>query len=60
MMDKKNRMPKQITLFNMLNFRKQSAARFTSHQRLNPATGKLDTSFDIQNDAGYGFNDASE
>ena len=44
-----------MTNFNMLNFRRQSAPKFTSSQRLNKSTNKQETYFDIQNDAGYGF-----
>jgi len=44
-----------MTNFNMLNFRRQSAPKFTSSQRLSHATGKQETFYDIQNDAGYGF-----
>jgi len=39
----------------MLNFRSQSAAKFTSTQRLSKVTGKQETFYDIQNDAGYTF-----
>ena len=44
-----------MTKFNMLNFRKQSAGKFTSQQKQNPSTGKQETYYDVQNDAGYGF-----
>lgn len=44
-----------MTKFNMLNFRKQTSGKFTSQQKPNPSTGKQETYFDIQNDAGYGF-----
>lgn len=44
-----------MTKFNMLNFRKQSAPKFTAQQKLNPVTGKQDTVFDIVNDAGYSY-----
>ena len=44
-----------MTKFNMLNFRKQSEGKFTSQQKPNPSTGKQDTYYDVQNDAGYGF-----
>ena len=44
-----------MTNFSMLNFRRQSAPKFCSSQRLNKATNKQETYFDIQNDAGYGF-----
>jgi len=44
-----------LTNFNMLHFRRQSAPKFTSQQKSNPSTGKQETYYDIQNDAGYGF-----
>jgi len=44
-----------MTKFNMLNFRKQSEGKFTSQQKQNPSTGKQETYYDVQNDAGYGF-----
>jgi hypothetical protein len=44
-----------MTKFNMLNFRRQSEAKFVSTQRPNRETGKSETYYDIQNDAGYGF-----
>lgn len=52
---KKNMASYTMTKFNMLNFRKQSAAKFTSQQKMNQTTGKQETMFDIQNDAGYGY-----
>ena len=39
----------------MLNFRSQSAPKFMSSQRMSKVTGKQDTFYDIQNDAGYTF-----
>ena len=44
-----------MTKFNMLNFRKQSSPKFTSQQKLNSATGKQETVFDIVNDNGYPY-----
>jgi len=44
-----------MTKFNVLNFRKQSAPKLTSSQRVNKRTGKPETYHDIQNDAGYSF-----
>jgi hypothetical protein len=44
-----------ITKFNMLNFRRQTAANFVSTQRPNKETGKTETYYDIQNDAGYAY-----
>lgn len=44
-----------MTKFNMLDFRKQSEGKFTSQQKQNPSTGKQETYYDVQNDAGYGF-----
>ena len=41
--------------YAMLNFRSQSAPKFMSTQRLSKVTGKQDTFYDIQNDAGYTF-----
>jgi len=41
--------------YAMLNFRSQSAPKFTSTQRLSKVTGKQETFYDIQNDAGYTF-----
>ncbi len=41
--------------FSMLNFRTQGAMKFTESQRMNKATGKQDTYFDFQNEAGYGY-----
>ena len=39
----------------MLNFRSQSVPKFLSSQRMSKVTGKQDTFYDIQNDAGYTF-----
>ena len=44
-----------MTKFNVLNFRRQSAPKLTTSQRLNKRTNKQDTFHDIQNDAGYSF-----
>ena len=41
--------------FSMLNFRTQGDMKFAESQRLNKATGKQDTYFDFQNEAGYGY-----
>lgn len=41
--------------FSMLNFRTQGDMKFTESQRLNKATGKQDTYFDFQNEAGYNY-----
>lgn len=44
-----------MTKFNVLNFRRQSAPKLTTSQRLNKRTNKQETFHDIQNDAGYSF-----
>ena len=44
-----------MTKFNFLNFRKQSAPKFTSQLKTNPTTKKQETFYDVQNDSGYGF-----
>ena len=41
--------------FSMLNFRTQGDMNFTESQRLNKATGKQDTFYDFQNEAGYNY-----
>ena len=44
-----------ITKFNMLNYQKQSEPKFVEATRISRRTGKQETYFDVQNDAGYGF-----
>lgn len=44
-----------IANFFMMNFRKQTAAKFVANVRTNPETKKKETFYDIQNDAGYGY-----
>lgn len=41
--------------YKMLNFRRQSAAKFNTSTRANPTTGKQETYHNIQNDAGYAY-----
>ena len=41
--------------YAMLNFRSQSTPKFNSTQRLSKVTGKQETFYDVQNDAGYTF-----
>ena len=48
----------QCTLYQITQcstFASQSAAKFTSTQRQSKVTGKQETFYDIQNDAGYTF-----
>ena len=44
-----------LTKFNMLHYQKQSPPKFVEATRISRRTGKQETYFDIQNDAGYGF-----
>ena len=44
-----------MTKFNMLNFRRQSAAKFVCNQRTNTETKKTETYYDIQNEGGWSF-----
>jgi len=44
-----------MTKFNMLSYQKQSEPKFVEASRISRRTGKQETYFDIQNDAGYGF-----
>ena len=41
--------------FTMLNFRTQGEMKFSESQRLSKATGKQETFYDFQNEAGYGY-----
>lgn len=41
--------------FTMLNFRTQGEMKFVENQRLSKATGKQETFYDFQNQAGYGY-----
>ena len=41
--------------FTLLNFRTQGALKFAESQRLSNATGKQETFYDFQNEAGYGY-----
>ncbi len=44
-----------MTKFNMLNFRRQSTAKFVCNQRTNAETKKTETYYDIQNEGGWSF-----
>ena len=41
--------------FTLLNFRTQGDLKFVETQRLSKATGKQETFYDFQNEAGYGY-----